>query len=64
MTLRLLAPDALKTGDPALTRSAPDHRRIMARKPPRPRGPVLDDAARAADHAADWLEHVAAGRMG
>ena len=64
MTLRMLPDDALKTGDPALCREAPEHREIMRQKPRRPRGPVLDQAARDMDHAADWVEHVDAGRIG
>jgi hypothetical protein len=64
MTLRFLADDALKTGDPALCRTAPDHRRIMASKLPRPKGPAHDQMAQDMAHAADWQEHVEAGRIG
>lgn len=64
MTIRLLADDALKTGDPALCRHAPDHRRIMAAKLPRPKGLLLDQMAQDMAHAADWQEHVEAGRIG
>lgn len=64
MTIRLLPADALKTGAPALCRTAPDHRRIMASKLPSPKAPAHDPSARAMDHAADWQEHVEAGRIG
>ena len=63
MTLRLLPDDALKTGDPALTRYAPD---LNPRpKPRRPtRGPAHDPAGQGHEHVLDWLAHVEAGRMG
>ena len=64
MTLRLLPDDALKTGDPAFTRHAPEPRPARPRPATRARGPAFDGEARALEHAAEWLAHVEAGRMG
>jgi len=64
MTIRLLPDDALKTGDPALTRHAPEPGPARPRKPARPRGPAYEGEARALEHALDWLAHVEAGRIG